>query len=164
MGLWPAWQAEGFSSGASLGQTVRTAPPVGDLGFLDLVAPGVGRLETGGGADRAVDVDHAAADATDQMVVVVTNPILEASRRPGRLNAPDEAFGDQEAKGVVHRLQRDGADLAPDDLRHGIGRDVRLARYGPQDSQSLGRDLNTALTKEGCRVRWHARRVDQIFD
>lgn len=65
---------------AALGQAIRTAPPVGDLGLVDLVAPVVNRRETGGGADRAVDVDQTAADSTDQMVVIVTDPILEASR------------------------------------------------------------------------------------
>jgi hypothetical protein len=98
------------------------------------------------------------------MVVVVTDPILEASRRSSRLNAPDEANGYQDAKSVVHRLQRDGTDLGPGDLGHAIGRDVGLTRYRPQDRQSLGRDLNTAVTKEGCRVRGHAGRVDQTLD
>jgi hypothetical protein len=65
------------------------------------------------------------------MVVVVADPILEASRCPGGLNAPEEAFGDQDAKGVVHRLEGDGADLCPDDLGHAVGRDVGLTRYRP---------------------------------
>jgi hypothetical protein len=63
-----------------LRQAIRTAPPVGDLGLVDLVPPVVARRETGGGADRAVDVDHTAADSADQMMVVVADPILEASR------------------------------------------------------------------------------------
>jgi hypothetical protein len=87
------------------GQAIGTAPPVGDLGLVDLVAHIVDRRETGGGADCALDVDQAAADSTDQMVVVVADPVLEASRCPGGLNAPEEAFGDQDAEGVVHRLK-----------------------------------------------------------
>ena len=63
-----------------LGQAIRTAPPVGDLGLVDLVALVVDRRETGRRADRAVDVDQTAADAADQMVVVVADAILEASR------------------------------------------------------------------------------------
>jgi hypothetical protein len=82
--------------------TIRTAPPVGDLGLVDLVAHVVDRRETGGGADRAVDVDQAAADSTDQMVMIVADSILEASRGSGGLNAPDKAFGKQDAEGVVH--------------------------------------------------------------
>jgi hypothetical protein len=45
---------------AGLGHALGTASPVRDLGFVDLEALVVGRGETGGGADRAVDVDDAA--------------------------------------------------------------------------------------------------------
>jgi hypothetical protein len=113
------------------------------------------RGETGGLADGAVDVDHAPADSTDQMMMVVADPILEASRRSGGLNATDQAFGDQDAEGVVHRLQRDGTDLRPDGLGHGIGRDVWRIRDRPQDSQSLGSNLNAALPKEIGRFSSH---------
>jgi hypothetical protein len=97
------------------------------------------------------------------MMVVVTDAIFEASRRAGRLNAPEKAFGDQHSEGVVHGLKRDGADLGPDDLGHLVGRDVGLPRDRPQHSQSLGGDLNTALTKKFCRVRRHAVSLDQLF-
>ena len=92
------------------------------------------------------------------MVVVVADPILEASRRSGGLNAPDQSLGDQEAEGVVDRLQRDGTDLGPDDLGHGVGRDVGLTRDRAQDRQPLGGDLNTAFTKEVRRIGNHRRR------
>ena len=36
-----------------------------------------------------------------------------------------------------------------------VGRDVGLTRDRPQDRQSLGRDLNAALTKEVSRVGGH---------
>jgi hypothetical protein len=98
------------------------------------------------------------------MVVVVADPILESGRRSGGLNAPDQALGDQNAEGVVHRLERDGTDLGPDDLGHGVGRDVGLTRYRLQDSQSLGRHLDTALPKEVGRGRGHAVMVDQLFE
>jgi len=87
------------------------------------------------------------------MVVVVAYPILEASSRPGGLNAADQAFGNQNAERVVHRLKRNGADLGSDDVRHDVGRDVGLTGDRPQDSQSLGRDLNAALAQEVCGVR-----------
>jgi hypothetical protein len=98
------------------------------------------------------------------MVVVVANPVFEASRRSGGLNSPDKAFGDQKAQGVVHRLERDGADLGPDNLGHAVGRDVGLSCDRPQNSQSLGRYLNASLSKEVCRVGVHRGRVDQIFE
>jgi len=59
---------------------VGAAPPVGDFGFVDLVALVVARSETRGVADGAVHVDHAAADSTDQVMVVVADSILEAGR------------------------------------------------------------------------------------
>jgi hypothetical protein len=68
------------------------------------------------------------------MVMVVADPVLEASRCPGRLNAPEEAFGDQDAERVVNRLERDGTNLDPDDLGNAVGRDVGLTCYRPQDS------------------------------
>ena len=56
--------------------------------------------------------------------------------------------------------ERDGAtDLSPDHLGPGVGRDMGLPRYRPQDSQSLRRHLNTALPKEVCRVDGH---VDMV--
>jgi hypothetical protein len=98
------------------------------------------------------------------MVVVVADPILVASRRSGRLNAPDQSFGDQDTKGVVHGLHRDGTNFGPDDLGHAVSRNVGLARDCPQDGQSLRRDLNAVLAKELSRVGVHAKRIDQLLD
>jgi hypothetical protein len=98
------------------------------------------------------------------MVVVVADPSLESGRRPGGLNAPDEAGGDQDAQGVVHRLERDGTDLGPGDLSYAVGCAMGPAGYGPQDGQSLGRDLNATLTKEVSRVDSHAKSLDQFID
>ena len=98
------------------------------------------------------------------MVVVVADPILEARRRAGGLNPPDQAFGDQNPEGVVHRLERDGTDFGPDDFGYAVSGDVGLTRDRPQDGQSLGRDLNAALTKELSGVGGHADSVDQLAD
>jgi len=61
-------------------QAVRTTPPVRDFGLVNLEALGVHRRETRRDADDALDVDHATADAADQVVVVVTHPILDPGR------------------------------------------------------------------------------------
>jgi hypothetical protein len=143
----------GWLSGFHL--TIRAASPVDDLGLVDLVASLVRSGETGGDADRAVNVHHAAADAADQMVVVVANPGLEAGGRPGRLNAPDQAFGDQDGEAVIHRLEGDRPDFGPDGVGHGVGRGVGLTRDSPQDGQPLGRYLNSALAKEVSQVGGH---------
>jgi len=97
-------------------------------------------------------------------MMVVVDAILVASRRTRRLNAPDQTFGDQHTKRVVHRLKRDGADLGPDDLGNHVSSDVGLTRYGAQDSQSLRRNLDTALSKEVRRVGNHDGMLDQILE
>src|SRR5262245_55822216 len=76
--------------GAGLGQTIGAAAPVGDFGFVNLVALVVGGVQARSGADRTIDVDQAAADAANQVMVVVADAILEASRQPGGLNTADE--------------------------------------------------------------------------
>ena len=122
------------------------------------------RRETGGRADRAVNVHDTPADPADQMMVVVADAILEASRRSRRLDAPYEALAGKNAQGVVDRLQRDRADLGPYGISHGIGGDVRLTRDCPQDSQALRRDLDAALSKEISRVDSHGWTIYQIMD
>ena len=107
----PWIHSEGLDRPARARQAVRAAAPVDDLGLVDLVAHVVDRGETGGGADRAVDVDQLAAAATDQVVVVVADPVLEAGGRPGGLDAPDDARVAQRPERVVHRLAGDGPDL-----------------------------------------------------
>jgi hypothetical protein len=71
---------------------------------------------------------------------------------------------DQEGKGVVHRLQGDGPDLGPDRVGHGVGGNVGLTRYCPKNRQSLGRNLDTPLPKQICRVEGHGQMLSQIID
>ena len=89
------------------------------------------------------------------MVVVVADTILEARRRSGGLNAPEQTLRYQDAQGVVHRLERNGANLGPDGFGYGVGRDVGLTSYGTHDGQPLGRDLNAAFAEEITRVSGH---------
>lgn len=132
--------------------TIRTAPPIRDLRLVDLVSLAILGRQTWGRADRTVDVDDAAADAADQMMVVVADPILETRRGSCRLNAPDEAFADQQGEGVIHRLQGNCADFGSDGLGDAVGRDVRLMRHRSQHGQPLRGDLDTAVTKGLCRI------------
>jgi hypothetical protein len=89
------------------------------------------------------------------VVVIVADPIFEASRRSRGLNAPDQPLGDQQTQRVVHRLEGDGTDLGSDDGGDGVSRDVGLIRDSPQDRQPLGGDLNAAFTKKGRRIARH---------
>ena len=68
----------GGCSGPAL--AIRAAPPVRDFRLVDLIAVVVVCREAWRFADRAVNVDHTPTDATDQMVMVVADAILEASR------------------------------------------------------------------------------------
>ena len=88
-------------------------------------------------------------------MVIVADAIFEACRRPCRLNPPDEAFIGQKGQGVVHGLDRNRADLAPDEQRDIISREVRPTGDRPPDRQSLRGDLNPAATKERDRVSGH---------
>src|SRR5687767_13173636 len=67
--------------------TARTASPVRDLGLVYLIALAVLRRQTWDLANRAVDVNDATADATDQVVMVVADPRFESGRGSRWLNA-----------------------------------------------------------------------------
>jgi len=58
---------------------IGTAPPVGDLGLIDLVAVVVGSRETRRVSNRAVYIHHTTTNSTDQMMVVVADAIFEPS-------------------------------------------------------------------------------------
>ena len=90
------------------------------------------------------------------MVVVVPGAILESSRRARGLNAPDQSLSSHEAERVVHGLQRNGSNLRPYGIGHGVGRDMRLTRDSPQNRESLGRHLDAAITEEIGRIDGHS--------
>ncbi len=148
--------------------TIWTAAPEDHLGFVDLVTGVGGGGQARGVADRAVDIDHPAAGTADEVVVVVTDPILVACRRSGGLDASDEVLVSQNPKGVVDRLARDGADLGPHQLGKVVRRTVRSSRHRPEHCQPLGRDLETVSTKKvrfvGSRPQGHHRMIYHIVD
>jgi len=100
-------EARGGATGVT---ALGTAAPVGNLGFVDLETQVVGRFETRRRADRAVDVDDACTDATDEVVVVVVDAVFVASRRPDGLDSANHALLHQDTQGVVDGLSRDRAD------------------------------------------------------
>jgi hypothetical protein len=138
-----------------LRHAIRTPAPIRDLGLVDFVAPVVSCDQTRGSASGTVHIDHAAAVPADQMVVVVADSILEARRRSGGLNAPEQTFGNQDRERVVHRLKRDGTDLGPHGVGDDVGSDVGVARNSAQHCYALGSDLNTPLPQEISRVGNH---------
>jgi hypothetical protein len=90
---------------------LRTAAPVGDLGFVDLETQVVGGFETRRCADRAIDVDDSCTDSTDEVVVVVVHTVFVASRRPDGLDSSNHALFHQDAQGVVDGLTRNRTDI-----------------------------------------------------
>jgi hypothetical protein len=138
--------------------------PVDHLGLIDLVARVVGRGQTGRGTDRTVNVDHPAAGAADQVVVVVAGPVLVACRRPGGLDAPDETLVCEDGKGVVHRLAGDDTDLGANGLGDIVRRAVRSTRHRRQHGQALSRDLETVSVEQLDRVVMHRGSIDLIMD
>lgn len=143
------------------GDAARTASPVDDFGFVDLIAVVFGRRETRRNPDRAIDIHDTAAGPADQMMVIVTDTIFEARRRSGRLNASHETLGDQDAQRVVHRLVRNRADVAPDGLGDPLGGDMGLSRHGLHHRQTLGGDLKTVFTKPIGGARDHIHTIAQ---
>jgi hypothetical protein len=109
--------------------TRRAETPVGDLRFVNLVAVVIRRRETRRRAHRTVNVDDSLARSTDQMMVVIVDPILVASGRSHGLNASKKSVLDQHAEGVVHGLTRDGAEVGLGDESYLVGRHVRSKRY-----------------------------------
>jgi hypothetical protein len=75
--------------GTGSGHALRAAPPIGDVGLVNLISLVVNSRETGCGADRAVDINDAAALPADEVVVVVADAILETCGRSGRLNTSE---------------------------------------------------------------------------
>ncbi len=98
--------------------------------------------------DGAVNVYRPAAGATDEVVVVVIDPVLVTGRRARRLDTPDEAIAGQHAQGVVNRLTGDRSDVIADKLLDLVRRAVRPGCHRPQDGETLGRHLNTPLAEE----------------
>jgi len=112
----------------AVGEAIRAATPVRDLGFVNFIALAVGGRQTRRGADGTIDVNQTAADPANQVVMIIADAIFESGRQPRGLNAADEAFGHEYAERIIDRLQRDGADFGPDELGDAVGSDMRLAR------------------------------------
>ena len=132
--------------------TGRASPPEDHFGFVDAESV-VGRcLQAGRGTHRTVDVDRETAGATDEMVVIVVDPIFVARRRTGRLDPADEASIGQDSEGVVDGLTRYCPDLGSYESLDVVGCPVRRARNRSEDGQPLCRHLHSALAKESGRV------------
>jgi hypothetical protein len=119
----------------------------------------VGGRQTRGGADGTIDVNQAAADPTNQVVMIIADAIFKSGRQPRGLNAADEALGHQHAERIIDRLQRDSADFGPDELGNAVGSDMWLACHHAHDRQSLSRHLDAVFAKQGSGITDHVSRL-----
>lgn len=71
-----------------LGPAVGAQAPVGDLGLVDDEAVFVAWFETRRLPHCAVDIMDRSTPATDEMVVVVTDPVLVSDGRACRFDVP----------------------------------------------------------------------------
>ena len=121
--------------------TGGAVPPIDHFGLVDREASGVGGLEARGMSDGAVDVDHAAAGAADEVVVVVADPVLIAGGRAGGLDPSQEARLDEGPEAVEDRLMRDRPEGGPDAGLDLFGGGVRARGDRFEDRHPLGGDL-----------------------
>lgn len=153
----------GSRPGRRMRDALRASAPVNHLGLIHLVAGSLGGGEARGRADRAVDIHHPAAGATDQMMVVVTGPVLVARGRPRRLDAAEEALLGEEREGIVDSLTGYDPDPGSHHRGHVIRSGMRTTRHRREHSESLGRDLHRVLPKD---LRWihHRERISLLLD
>ena len=107
--------------------TGRAEAPEDDLCLVDREPVIAARVQAWTAAHRTVDVDREATRATDEVVVVVVDPIFVSGRRPRRLDAPDETLVGQRPERVVHGLARDRPDVGPHAFLDVVGGDVGTA-------------------------------------
>lgn len=129
-------------------QARRAATPIDDLGFVDLETVIIVCDQTRGFADGAVDVEHEAALAAHQVVMVVADSIFVPSNRPRGLDATDQALLDEDIEGVIDRLPRDRADLGAHGFGNVFGRGVRMCGNGLSDCKPLRGDMYAVITQQ----------------
>jgi hypothetical protein len=107
------------------------------FGAVHAEAVGVGRLHAWSLPDGAVHVDHGAAGSAHEVMVVVADPALVASRTAGDVDTTGERGAMQRLADVVRRLHRDAHAGRPnpvDDLVH--ARVVVRLREDAKDGQA----------------------------
>lgn len=133
----------------SLLLTGGTQSPENDLRLLNEERMIGGRLQTGSRADRAVHINGQTTATADDVVVIVPHTRLEASRVPGRLDAPDETCLLQDAQIVVHCLKRERSEAFARSLGNGFHIPMLpLAQYRQKDGEARRSDPQTG-TAEG---------------
>lgn len=98
----------------------------------------------------AVDIAHIAADAADQVMVVVADACFESGRGMARLDAPKQAALAEGAERVVDRLMRDGAELFGDRSVDAVGGAVGVVGDRIENRDPLGGDVEPSGSEGRC--------------
>jgi hypothetical protein len=96
----------------------------------------------------AINVNERTATSTNQVMVIVTHPILKQCWRANWLDTSQYAFFHEHRQCVVYRLPRDRADLRSSRFRDTIGGDMGMGRDRSQNRQTLGGDLHAVLAQK----------------
>jgi hypothetical protein len=96
----------------------RTSAPEYDLSLVNYEAGYVRRFKTRSNQGSAVDVHRHTALTADDVMVVVGDARLEASRTARRFDPADQADPDQRGERVIRGLRGDRADPLTDGERN----------------------------------------------
>ena len=140
--------AEPWALDGSAGRACRAGAPEGHLGFIDGVARRIRSGEAGCGSHGTVDIDHRAAAAADEVMVVVTDSSLVARSGSGGFDAPHDPRIHQCRQRVVHRLLGDRPDVVACSLGHDVGCRMGSRRHRLKYGEALGRDLDAVVAQD----------------
>jgi hypothetical protein len=125
---------------------------VDDLGLVDEETMVVVGSEARGRADGAIDVVHQIAPSANEMVMVVSNPVLVAGNRSCGLYATHEVLLDEDPKCVVHGLTGDRSQLDANGFGDVLGGRVWIASHGFHHGDSLSGDLEALISQLDCEI------------
>jgi hypothetical protein len=138
---------------------VRAETPEGDISLVHQISGVIGGLEARSLSDRTVDVGEAAALSADEVMVVVSDPALEARRASRGFDPPYETHRREGVEGLIYGLERHVAE--PVAYLRGDGVDVQMVAgaHCLEDGEPGGRHPEPGRTKLGggvVRVVLHA--------
>lgn len=128
-----------------------------DLGLVKKETVVVVGGEARGRSDGAIDVVHQITPSANEMVMIVSNPVLVAGNRSCGLYPTQEVLLDEDPKCVVHGLTGDRSQLVANGLGYVLSGDVWVASQGFHHGDALSGDLEALISQfvrevDGVRV------------
>lgn len=128
-----------------------------DLGLIKKETMVVVGGEARGRADGTIDVIHQIAPSANEMVMIVSNPVLVAGNRSCGLYPTQEVFLNEDPKCVVHGLTGDRSQLVANGFGDVLSGDVWVASHGFHHGDALSGDLEALFSQfvgeiDGVRV------------